>query len=58
MISEIPLCCPHCIRKTIKSVDWVQQHTLFTCGVCGRPVMIDKDICAELLIRLERQQRH
>ena len=57
MISEIPLTCPHCHKATVKPVAWVQQNTFYTCEFCGTPVMIDKDSCAELVARLEMQQR-
>jgi transcription elongation factor Elf1 len=58
MISEIPLTCPHCRKTTVKSVDWVQHNTFFTCEACGASAMIDKDLAAELLAKLELQQRH
>jgi transcription elongation factor Elf1 len=57
MISEIPLTCPHCRKTTVKPVAWVQQNTFFTCNACGTSSMIDKDVCAELVARLEMQQR-
>lgn len=57
MISEIPLVCPHCRQTTVKAVSWIQQNTFYTCGFCGTSVMIDKDRCAELVARMELQQR-
>jgi len=57
MISEIPLACPHCRQSTVKPVAWVQQNTFFTCDFCGSQVLIDKDRCAEMVARLELQQR-
>jgi hypothetical protein len=57
MITEIPLACPHCRQSTVKAVSWVQQNTFFTCEFCSTPVMIDKDRCAEMVARLEMQQR-
>ena len=57
MISEIPLTCPHCGKATVKTVDWVQQNTFFTCVCCGTAVMIDKDMAAQLLAQLELAQR-
>jgi transcription elongation factor Elf1 len=58
MISEIPLTCPHCQKVTVKPVEWIQHNTFFTCEFCGTSVLIDKDVAAELLARLELQQRH
>ena len=57
MISEIPLTCPHCGKTTIKTVEWVQLNTFFTCAYCATAVMIDKDTAAQLLARLELRQR-
>jgi len=57
MISEIPLACPHCRQTTVKSVSWVQQNTFFSCEFCATQVLIDKDRCAEMVARLELQQR-
>jgi hypothetical protein len=57
MISEIPLSCSNCRKTTVKPVEWVQQNTFFTCECCSTPVMIDKDGCAELVAKLELQQR-
>lgn len=57
MISELPLACPHCGKATVKTVEWVQQNTFFTCASCGTAVMIDKDLAAQLLAQLELQQR-
>ncbi len=57
MISELPLLCPHCHRTTIKPVAWVQENTFYTCEHCGMPVMIDKDVAAQLLAELELRQR-
>jgi transcription elongation factor Elf1 len=58
MISEIPLTCPHCGKATVKTVDWVQENTFFSCACCGTAVMIDKDTAAQLLAQLELRQRH
>jgi transcription elongation factor Elf1 len=57
VVSEIPLTCPHCGKATVKTVDWVQQHTFFTCACCGTAVMINKDMAAQLLAHLELAQR-
>ncbi len=57
MISDIPLTCPHCGKTSIKRVEWVQQNTFFTCEHCGTAVMIDKDVAAQFLARVEFQQR-
>jgi transcription elongation factor Elf1 len=57
VISEIPLTCPHCGKVTVKTVDWVQQNTFFTCACCSTAVMIDKDMAAQLLAQLELAQR-
>jgi hypothetical protein len=57
MISELPLICTHCHKPTIKSVEWVQENTFFTCKHCSTVVMIDKDVAAQLLAELELRQR-
>ncbi len=57
MISEIPLTCPHCHKTTLKSVEWVQQNTFFTCEHCGAPVMIDKDMAAQIVAEAELRER-
>ena len=53
----MPLTCPHCGKATVKTVDWIQHHTFFTCACCGSAVMIDKDMAAQLLAQLELAQR-
>jgi hypothetical protein len=57
MVSEIPLTCQHCGNATVKPVEWVQQNTFFTCACCATANMIDKDMAAQLLARLELSQR-
>jgi hypothetical protein len=57
MVSEIPLTCQHCGKTTVKPVEWIQQNTFFTCACCAAPIMIDKDMAAQLLARLELRQR-
>jgi hypothetical protein len=57
VISEIPLTCAHCGKATVKTVDWIQQNTFFTCDSCATAVMIDKDMAAQLLAQLELAQR-
>ena len=56
MISEVPLACPHCQKTTLRSVEWVQQNTFFTCEHCGTAVMIDKDTAAQLVAEAELRQ--
>jgi predicted RNA-binding Zn-ribbon protein involved in translation (DUF1610 family) len=55
--SEIPLTCPHCGKTMVKTVEWVQQNTFFTCQYCGAPAMIDKDHAAQFLAEIELRER-
>lgn len=57
MISEIPLACTQCGNATVKSVEWIQQNTFFTCDHCRASVMIDKDVAAQFLAEIELRQR-
>jgi len=57
MINEIPLTCPHCGERAAKPVEWLQQNTFFTCDRCQVSVMINKDLCTEVLVKLELQER-
>ncbi len=57
MITDVPLVCPQCRQTTVKPIAWVQQNTFYSCQSCGAAVMIDKDRCAELVARMEMQQR-
>ena len=53
MVIEIPLVCSHCGKATPKPVEWVQENTFFTCECCSAGVLIDKDVAAKFLARLE-----
>jgi DNA-directed RNA polymerase subunit RPC12/RpoP len=56
MVIEIPLVCSHCGKATPKSVEWVQENTFFTCECCGAGVLIDKDVAASFLAKLELRE--
>jgi hypothetical protein len=58
MITEIPLPCPHCGRASLKTVEWIQLNTFFTCETCATAVMIDKDLATQTLAELEMESRH
>jgi len=57
MVTEIPLMCPHCRRPTLKTVEWVQLNTFFTCETCATAVLIDKDVATQTLAELELDTR-